>query len=206
MKYIAQPDGTFFSVAEDDDLYQSLQALPEDRRPAFLEEDDPAVIAWRSAQPSAHDEAVQTARVQLKHIFSTLRERIAKSSHYLQASRWPVQLAAAQDVLENGDSASELHKNMLDLEARLRDRGESRAILATKIINNSLVFTMVGAAIDGIETAALDAIHAAHDSEGLNQVVQGVPGAASNEILAILTPALGPEEAAASVQSLFTEI
>ena len=102
----------------------------------------------------------QTASSATAALTNTARERIAKASHYLQASGWPVKLAAAQDVLANGEqSAQPLHVQMLALEARLRGRGETLESLAALVIANSRMFTLVGAAIDGIETATLDAIN-----------------------------------------------
>jgi hypothetical protein len=164
-------------------------------------------------EPSEADQlaqALQAARDhaegQLHQLTSLLRERIAKSTHYLQASRWPVQLAAAQDLLTNGAGAQALHTTMLALEARLRQRGETVEQLAQKVISNSSVFTLVGAAVDGIETATLDAISAAYingDSPAaFAELTAQARETARTELLAIFTAALSETEALAIVGGL----
>lgn len=137
---------------------------------------------------------------------SRLRERIAKSTHYLQASRWAVQLAAAQDVLGAGIAALPMNTAMLALEARLRQRGETVEQLAQKVISNSSVFTLVGAAVDGIETATLDAISDAYingDSPAaFAELTAQARETARTELLAIFTAALSETEALPIVSDL----
>ncbi len=155
---------------------------------------------------AAHEIAVSKG-LSVRHIaeFSnTLRQRVAKATHYLQATRWPVQLAAAQDVLTNGEAASALNKSMLDMEARLRERGETREQLAGKVLANSQAFTLVGACVDGIETATLDKIaaYAGADPEAFGAIVDQAKLDAHVELVAIFTPTLGEAQAEALVAQI----
>lgn len=135
---------------------------------------------------------------------NAIRQRVAKATHYLQATRWPVQLAAAQDVLANGEAASDLNKSMLDMEARLRERGETREQLAGKVLANSQAFTLVGACVDGIETATLDKIaaYAGADPEAFGAIVAQAKLDAHVELVAIFTPTLGEAQAEALVAQI----
>lgn len=164
----------------------------------LLAEDAPAVAAWHMSNGEA------TARRGATSLFSAIRERVAKATHYLQASRWAVQLAAAQDVLANGEAASDLNKSMLDVEARLRERGETREQLAGKVLANSQAFTLVGACVDGIETATLDKIaaYAGSDPEAFGAIVAQAKLDAHVELVAIFTPTLGEAQAEALVAQI----
>jgi hypothetical protein len=196
MMYIKQPDGQFIAV--DGDGLAALEALPEDRRPALLSPTDPEVLEHAILQAQA------CAMAEMSSLCNLLRERIAKASHYLQASRWPVQLAAAQDVTTNGEAASALNKQMLDTEARLRARGETREQLAAKVLANSGVFTLVGAVIDGIETATLDAIAAytGTDPNAYAAITAQARLDAQVELVAVYTPAIGQANAEALVAQI----
>lgn len=195
MIYVQQLDGGFLGYPDG-----AFDALPEDRRPPGLDANDPAVESWLLIR--ARDEANAQALAQS----ALLRERIAKATHYLQASRWAVQLAAAQDVLMAGTAALPMNTAMLALEARLRQRGETVEQLAQKVISNSSVFTLVGAAVDGIETATLDAISAAYingDSPAaFAELTAQARETARTELLAIFTAALSETEALAIVGGL----
>jgi hypothetical protein len=188
----------FIGWQEGSEALTALQAVPEERRPEFFAESHPEVSEWLMLTGS------QAAADAVRAMCSRLRERIAKASHYLQASRWPVQLAAAQDVTTNGEAASALNKQMLDTEARLRARGETREQLAAKVLANSGVFTLVGAVIDGIETATLDAIadYTGTDPNAYAAITDQARLDAQVELVAVYTPAVGLANAEALVAQI----
>jgi hypothetical protein len=66
MKYIAQSDGAYVGYDESSDLYLALVALPEARRPVFLAETDPAVVAYLAAQSAADTEAAKPKEVTMR--------------------------------------------------------------------------------------------------------------------------------------------
>lgn len=191
--------GRFQALAEES--RKSLERLPSEERPELFSGSDPLVIEWLATQERS---AALGAAVSFAN---TTRERVAKATHYLQTSRWPVQLAAAQDVLAQGEQAQPLHLQMIDLEARLRARGETREQLAQKVIANSGVFTLVGAAVDGIETATLDALraYAGSDTAALAAIVAQARLDLQVELIAIFTPALGEPQALALVAQILGE-
>lgn len=164
----------------------------------LLSLDDPAAIAALVMRERGTAATLTTA------FASAVRQRVAKATHYLQATRWPVQLAAAQDVLANGEAASALNKSMLDMEARLRERGETREQLAGKVLANSQAFTLVGACVDGIETATLDKIaaYAGADPEAFGAIVAQAKLDAHVELVAIFTTTLGEAQAEALVAQI----
>lgn len=200
LKYLRDAStGRFTALAEES--RKSLERLPLEERPVLFPASDPRVIEWLAAQErSATSDSART-------LCNTVRQAIAKSTHYLQTSRWPVQLAAAQDVLAQGEQAQPLHRQMIDLEARLRARGETREELAQKVIANSGVFTLVGAAVDGIETATLDALraYAGSDPAAFAAIVAQARLDLQVELVAIFTPALGEPQALALVAQILGE-
>jgi dGTP triphosphohydrolase len=146
-----------------------------------------------------------SAFARTRQLANTIRERVAKAHHHLQSARWSVQLAAAQDVIVNGVAATAFSKDQLDVEARLRARGETREQLAAKVVANSSVFTLVGAVVDGIETATLDAIAAYEgtDPQALEALVQQARMTAMAEVYAIYEPVIGQAQAQATVDGIF---
>lgn len=198
-KYIEQPGGLFWAVSGA--ALAQLEDLPPARQPKMLEPTDPRVVAYLMG--NARDSATPA----VADLCNTVRQAIAKATHYLQASRWPVQLAAAQDVLAQGEQAQPLHLQMIDLEARLRARGETREQLAQKVIANSGVFTLVGAAVDGIETATLDTLraYAGSDPAAFTAIVAQARLDLQVELVAIFTPALGEPQALALVAQILGE-
>lgn len=52
MKYIKNPDGELTVFDEESESYAALVALPKERRPVFLDETDPLVIAHFASMPS----------------------------------------------------------------------------------------------------------------------------------------------------------
>lgn len=193
--YINRGSPFGFEVVEGEYL-AALAAQP--KPPQFFLEDDPAVVESLLASGKA------SASRTMLDFASAVRQRVAKATHYLQATRWPVQLAAAQDVLTNGEAASALNKAMLDTEARLRERGETREQLAGKVLANSQAFTLVGACVDGIETATLDKIaaYAGADPEAFGAIVAQAKLDAHVELVAIFTPTLGEAQAEALVAQI----
>jgi hypothetical protein len=49
MKYIKQFDSSFTAVDEASELYAALQALPEGRRPSFVDASSPEVAVYRAS-------------------------------------------------------------------------------------------------------------------------------------------------------------
>lgn len=191
--------GRFQVLAEES--RKSLERLPSEERPELFSGSDPLVIEWLAAQQ------LQAASDSARTLCNTVRQAIAKATHYLQTSRWPVQIAAAQDVLAQGEAAQPLHRQMLEIEARLRARNETPEQLAQKVIANSGVFTLVGAAVDGIETATLDALraYAGSDPAAFTAIVAQARLDLQVELIAIFTPALGEPQALALVAQILGE-
>lgn len=186
-------------VSIDDIALAVILAMPPEDRFDVLDETHPEVIAKVRA------DTISQASQKVLAIFSDVREAVAKSHHYLQSARWAVQLSAAQDVIQNGEGAADLSKDQLDLEARLRARGETRLELAEKVLANSRTFTLIGAAVDGIETATLDAIAAydGSDATAFDSIIAEAKALAQTEFLAIFEPLLGAGGAAAFAASIF---
>ena len=176
---------------------EALQALPDDKRPVLYTAADPAVRAWLVADARARGAAATVV------LANTIRERIARSQHYLQAARWPIQLAAAQAVVKGNGSAFD--QEVLGREARLRGKGETLEQLAHKVIANSLVFASVGAAVDGVERATLDAIAAygGNDPADIDAILAVAKQTAGAEFLDIFTPLYGVEGARAAAAQFF---
>lgn len=175
----------------------ALNALPEDKRPRLYTTNDPELVTWRVADARAR--AVAATGV----FANTIRERIARSRHYLQAARWPIQLAAAQAVVKGNGSAFD--QEVLGREARLRGKGETLEQLAHKVIANSLVFASVGAAVDGVERATLDAISAysGNDPADIDAILAAAKQTAGAEFLDIFTPIYGADGARAAAAQFF---
>lgn len=134
---------------------------------------------------------------------NTIRERIAASKHYLQASRWPIQVASAQAV--KAGAATDFDTATLAREARLRGRGETVDQLADKVLGNSLIFASVGAAIDGIETATMDKIAAYNgtDPAAFDAILADAKATALAEFLDIFTPFFGADAARSKAAEFF---
>lgn len=196
-KYIKQIDGSFTVVDESSELFSALSEIELKRRPVFFDEFDQEVLDWKLNQRK---------RQSLSDVltFSTkIREGIAKSRHYLQASRWAVQLASAKAI--KAGTPIPFDTSIMAREARLRARGESVEQLADKVIANSLAFASVGAAVDGIETATLDAIQAytGNDPTAFDAILANAKATALAEFLDIFTPAYGQAQAQAMATQFF---
>ena len=165
--------------------------------PKFYSDDAPEVAAWLSKTSRAAATAAVAA------FANGIREKIAKASHYLQAARWPIQLASAQAV--KAGTASAFDTAILAREARLRGRGETVEQLADKVIGNSLVFASVGAAVDGVETATLDAIagYAGSDAAEFAKILASAKATAQAEFLDIFSGVYGPAQAKALAAQFF---
>ena len=161
----------------------SMEGLESDLLPI----DDPAVVAAlvTRERASAHRRTVTFA--------NTIRERIAASKHYLQAARWPIQLAAAQAI--KAGHGSEFDVSIMAREARLRGLSETVDQLADKVIANSLVFASVGAAVDGIERATLDRVAACTEVAGFEVILAEAKATALAEFLDIFGSVYGPAQA-----------
>lgn len=195
MRFIKNQDQAGFEVIEDQDAIDALTALPEDRRPDMRLPDDPEVVEWMLAtgRASAHRRTVAFA--------NTIRERIAASKHYLQAARWPIQLAAAQAIKAGAGSAFD--NSIMAREARLRGLGETVEQLADKVLANSLVFASVGAAVDGIERATLDRIAACTEVADFEVILTEAKALALAEFLDIFTGVYGAAQAQAMAAQFF---
>jgi hypothetical protein len=134
---------------------------------------------------------------------NTIRERIANSKHYLQAARWSIQLAAAQSI--KAGSASEFDTAIMAREARLRGLGETVDQLADKVLANSLIFASVGAAVDGIERATLDAIaaYAGNDPGHFETILATAKATGRAEFLDIFGAVYGPAQAETMATQFF---
>ena len=171
--------------------------------------DESAEAAYTNLLP-ATDPAVRIALLQRTKAEATartvafankVRERIASSKHYLQAARWSIQLASAKAV--KAGTATEFDTSVLGREARLRNLGESIEQLADKVLANSLVFASVGAAVDGIERATMDAISACTEVDQVEPVLTAAKVTAHQEFLDILSPFYGASLAAARATEFF---
>lgn len=147
--------------------------------------------------------ARQSAVAKTVAFANTIRERIAASKHYLQAARWPIQLAAAQAI--KGGTASEFDTSIMAREARLRSLGETVEQLADKVLANSLTFASVGAAVDGIERATLDAIaaYAGTDPAQIEVILTDAKATALAEFLDIFGGVYGQAQAQAMAAQFF---
>lgn len=185
--YKFQEDGTLVGFD------QSMEGLETNLLPV----DDPAVVAAlvTRERASAHRRTVAFA--------NTIRERIAASKHYLQAARWPIQLAAAQAI--KAGHGSEFDVSIMAREARLRGLSETVEQLADKVLANSLIFASVGAAVDGIERATLDAIAAyqGNDPTHFETILAGAKATGRAEFLDIFTGVYGAAQAEAMAAQLF---
>lgn len=79
MKYIQTNTG-FDAYDEGSESYLALSALPNDRRPVFLDEADPLVVAWLAAQPTA----VSLAWSKIK----SERDRRIQQGGYKVGTKW----------------------------------------------------------------------------------------------------------------------
>lgn len=131
------------------------------------------------------------------------RERIASSKHYLQAARWPIQLAAAQAI--KGGHGTDFDTAIMAREARLRNLGETVEQLADKVLANSLIFASVGAAVDGIERATLDAIaaYAGNDPKQFETILADAKATSLAEFLDIFGAVHGQEHAQLMAREFF---
>lgn len=161
----------------------------------LLSPDDPAVVAELVAIERASAQRRTTA------FANTIRERIAASKHYLQAARWPIQLAAAQAI--KAGVATEFDHSIMAREARLRGMGETVEQLADKVLGNSLVFASVGAAVDGIERATLDRIAACEELAGFEVILTEAKALARAEFLDIFAGVYGAAQAEAMAAQFF---
>ena len=170
---------------------ESMLGLEEDLLPAT----DPAVLAvlLSRARESAHVRTVAFA--------NKIRERIASSRHYLQAARWPIQVASAQAI--KAGNASEFDTSIMAREARLRGLDETVEQLADKVLANSLIFASAGAAVDGIERATLDRIAACTNLDGFEQILTSAKALAHSEFMDIFGDVYGPAQAASMAEQFF---
>lgn len=151
---VTTPGGKpYFSRQQRDDVQTIFgEPLGESERPP----EGWLLIKAQYMEPIDAEKARRQAVKAIRMYADTMREKIAKPNHYLQPARWGIQLAAAQAVLDGSANKGQL--DMMALEARLRNRGESPDQLAARVIANSNAFMLAGAAIDGIEVAALDKV------------------------------------------------
>lgn len=179
--YIPQPDGSYIALDSGSESHAALLALPDDKRPTIIAESDAMLQAWLV------EKARKDAVIAVMNFANRMREGIAKSRHYLQSSRWAIQLASAQAIKAGTATAFDL--SIMGREARLRGRGETVAQLADKVIANSLAFASVGAAVDGIETATLDATaaYAGGDPAAFAAILAQAKATALSEFIDIFT-------------------
>lgn len=185
--YKFQADGSLIAFDE------SMQGLESDLLPV----DAPEVIAALVARDraAAHRRTVAFA--------NTIRERIAASKHYLQAARWSIQLDSAKAI--KAGTAIDFDTAIMAREARLRGLGETVEQLADKVLANSLIFASVGAAVDGIERATLDAIaaYAGNDPAHFETILADAKATALAEFLDIFGAVYGAAQAQAMAVPFF---
>lgn len=164
---------------------------------SLLTEESSDVKAWALA------EAKKNAIERTSFFANSIRERIAASKHYLQAARWPIQLAAAQAI--KAGQGSEFDTSIMAREARLRGLGETVDQLADKVLANSLIFASVGAAVDGIERATMDAIaaYSGSDPAHFETILSNAKAVALAEFLDIFGAVYGPAQAQARAAQFF---
>lgn len=198
MKNFAFFEGQLVELSEE--ALHVLHNLPEAERPEILDESSASV------QQALVVSAREMAAAKVIAFLNRIREEVAGAKHYLQAARWPIQLAAAQ-AIEAGH-ASAFDTAVMAREARLRGLNETIEQLAQKVIANSLIFASVGAAVDGIERAALDSInaHQGPDSATFDEILIGAQSTAMAELLDIFTPVYGAEQAKAMADRFFGEV
>lgn len=212
------PDGMYVGPAQADPspLESGVLLWPAHTVEAAPPEFDPLTqsarwsgAAWEIAYlpGQSPEERLATARAvatsRTVAFANTIRERIANSKHYLQAARWPIQLAAAQAI--KASAASEFDTSIMAREARLRGLGETVEQLADKVLANSLIFASVGAAVDGIERATLDAIaaYAGTDPAQFEVILTDAKATALAEFLDIFGAVYGPAQAQAMAAQFF---
>lgn len=185
--YKFQADGTLIAFDE------SMQGLESDLLPV----DAPEVVAALVARERA---AAQRRTVAFAN---TIRERIAASKHYLQAARWSIQLDSAKAI--KAGTAIDFDTSIMAREARLRGLGETVEQLADKVLANSLIFASVGAAVDGIERATLDAIaaYAGNDPAHFETILANAKATGRAEFLDIFGAVYGPAQAQAMAAQFF---
>lgn len=185
--YKFQADGSLIAFDE------SMQGLESDLLPV----DAPEVVAALVARDRA---AAQRRTVAFAN---TMRERIAASKHYLQAARWSIQLDSAKAI--KAGTAIDFDTSIMAREARLRGLGETVEQLADKVLANSLIFASVGAAVDGIERATLDAIaaYAGNDPEHFETILANAKATGRAEFLDIFGAVYGPAQAQAMAAQFF---
>lgn len=154
-----------------------------------------------SNDPTVVEELGKTAKLtaikHLENLTSMVRDGIEPSSHNLHAARWPWQFDAATDLITNGSNASAFNQQHLALEARLRGRSETALQLAELVMQKSQLFTLIGAAIDGVETAAKDAIEANTNLDTTSAIVANARASLLTELSAIFAASASqPEEKA----------
>lgn len=185
--YKFQDDGTLVGFD------QSMEGLETD----LLSVDDPSVVAALVARDraAAHRRTVAFA--------NTIRERIAASKHYLQAARWSIQLDSAKAI--KAGTAIDFDTSIMAREARLRGLGETVEQLADKVLANSLIFASVGAAVDGIERATLDAIaaYAGNDPDHFETILANAKATGRAEFLDIFGAVYGPAQAETMATQFF---
>lgn len=181
------PDGSLVGVDA------SMEGLETDLLPA----DAPAVAAALVARERA------SAQRRTVAFANTIRERIAASKHYLQAARWSIQLDSAKAI--KAGTAIDFDTSIMAREARLRGLGETVEQLADKVLANSLIFASVGAAVDGIERATLDAIaaYAGNEPEHFETILANAKATGLAEFLDIFGAVYGPAQAQAMAAQFF---
>lgn len=181
------PDGSLVGVDA------SMEGLETDLLPV----DAPEVVAALVARDRA---AAQRRTVAFAN---TMRERIAASKHYLQAARWSIQLDSAKAI--KAGTAIDFDTAIMAREARLRGLGETVEQLADKVLANSLIFASVGAAVDGIERATLDAIaaYAGNDPEHFETILTNAKATGRAEFLDIFGAVYGPAQAETMAAQFF---
>lgn len=181
------PDGSLVGVDA------SMEGLESDLLPVDAPEVVAALVARNRA--AAHRRTVAFA--------NTIRERIAASKHYLQAARWSIQLDSAKAI--KAGTAIDFDTSIMAREARLRGLGETVEQLADKVLANSLIFASVGAAVDGIERATLDAIaaYAGNDPDHFETILANAKATGRAEFLDIFGAVYGPAQAETMATQFF---
>lgn len=192
-KKFIEIDGRYCAVDEESALLIQTSGSGDD----LLDGDDPRIATWLLGS------AKLDASLRTTAFANSIRERIAASKHYLQAARWPIQLAAAQAI--QAGHASEFDTAIMAREARLRNLGETVEQLADKVLVNSLIFASVGAAVDGLERSTMDKIaaYSGSDPASFDRILTEAKATALAEFLDIFTPVIGAEAAKAKASKFF---
>lgn len=168
----ALPKGKFLVNAGGPDAVE-VSPRPDDR-----DENAPALLKWLRVNRAAPfhadllpiDVQIAEASATIRSFATARRAEIAQHADRFALSRFPAKAARADRVARGVATADEIAG--LQREADKRGRGESAVALAEKQLTKAAFFEVAGDTIDGMETAALDAVEAAKSAAALAVILE----------------------------------